>query len=79
MIDMGWLLEAAPALKSAKKILVLHGTDWAAEKMSQACVQAGVSARTVLYRPHLPLSYGTHHSKVCCWVPPLPDVTFGAF
>ncbi|KAG1677202.1 hypothetical protein FOA52_013400 [Chlamydomonas sp. UWO 241] len=63
MIDMEWLLKTAPALASVKQMLVLHGTDWAEAKMTRACLQADTSAHTVLYKPHLPLNYGTHHSK----------------
>ncbi|KAG1677209.1 hypothetical protein FOA52_013407 [Chlamydomonas sp. UWO 241] len=66
MIDMGWLLEKAPALKSAEQMLVLHGSPLEDKTMAQlqACQQAGVSARTVLYQPTLPFKYGTHHAKV---------------
>ncbi|KAG1656318.1 hypothetical protein FOA52_006649 [Chlamydomonas sp. UWO 241] len=63
MIDMEWLLQTAPALTSANQMLVLHGAEWDEANMAQACQQAGVSARTVLHRPHLPLEYGTHHAK----------------
>lgn len=59
MVDIDWLLEACPRLKTVPSVVVFHGESGGSLEL----LQASKPNSWLLHKPPLRLSYGTHHSK----------------
>lgn len=63
-IDLPWLLETAPAIQTARKILIIHGESPEEEKQFRSLVDAmGLGERFRFCRPKTK-PYGTMHTKM---------------
>lgn len=62
-IDVEWLLEAVPSLKSAGHLLFVHGHHGqAALMLKEELASSNLLKKCTVHAPRLP-PYGTHHSK----------------
>ncbi|KAG0599541.1 hypothetical protein M758_12G160100 [Ceratodon purpureus] len=59
MVDIDWLLEACPRLRTVPSVVVFHGEGGGSLEL----LQASKPNSWLLHKPPLRLSYGTHHSK----------------
>jgi len=62
MIDLQWLFSACPAMLSAQQLIFVHGEKHPAH-LHQAIQAAGISHKTIIHSPPLPIAFGTYHSK----------------
>ncbi|PRW59620.1 tyrosyl-DNA phosphodiesterase 1 [Chlorella sorokiniana] len=66
MMDFKWLLSACPDLRNVQRLLLVHGEragSAAAQAISTHVAAAGLTDKTAIFAPPLPISFGTHHSK----------------
>ncbi|XP_077243520.1 tyrosyl-DNA phosphodiesterase-like protein isoform X4 [Tasmannia lanceolata] len=66
MVDLDWLVSACPNLRKISHVLVILGESSATVDH----LKKDKPANWVLHRPSLPISYGTHHSKVMLLIYP---------
>uniref|UniRef100_A0A7I3ZYA7 PNK FHA domain-containing protein n=1 Tax=Physcomitrium patens TaxID=3218 RepID=A0A7I3ZYA7_PHYPA len=59
MVDIDWLLEACPRLKTVPSVVIFHGESGGSLEL----LQARKPNSWLLHKPPLRLSYGTHHTK----------------
>lgn len=63
--DLEWLLGEHPVLLGAKQLLLVHGDGDVAAAANRMVIQnLGLEAQIKMYKPPLPIAYGTHHTKM---------------